>query len=102
VTPVGDNYAPAVSQLFMDAILDDSYLHLPRMKLHVDSRGSRERASGYMSLLEFLFAAGTRSTSQVTNQPTHQPTNPAWPGLASVYLLACRTLTVMMEHIMNE
>ena len=65
LAPVGDNYAPSVSQVFMDAHLDKEYLHLPRMKLRIENKGAREAPSAYMSLLDFLFAAGTRSARQV-------------------------------------
>lgn len=59
---VGDNYAPAVSQIFLDAVTDPAYLYLPRMQLEVHNP---VRASPYMSLMAFLFSAGTRSAGQV-------------------------------------
>ena len=64
---MGDNYAPAVSQVLMDALLDEAYLHLPRMKLYIMNTGGRNQPSSHMTLLDFLFSAGTKRASQVTN-----------------------------------
>ena len=61
---MGDNYAPAVSQILLDAYLDEPYLFLPRMKLHIDTSGAGE-ISPYMNLLNNLFSAGTKSVQEV-------------------------------------
>jgi hypothetical protein len=64
---VGDNYAPMVSQVLLDALLDKAYLYLPRMHLEVVNHGMRERPSPYFFLKNFLFSAGTHSASQVSD-----------------------------------
>ena len=69
---VGDNYAPAVSQVLVDALTDAEFLRLPRLQLEVVNRG-RERPSPYMSLMDFLFSAGTKSASQVVSIQADTP-----------------------------
>jgi hypothetical protein len=64
-TLVADNYAPMVSHILMDALLNPEYLHLPRMALYGTKTDDRLPAARHMRLFGDLLSGGVTSPKQV-------------------------------------
>jgi hypothetical protein len=64
---VTDNYAPMVSHILMDALLNPKYLHLPRMVLFFEKID--ESQARHMQLFYDLFSGGVTNIDQVLPLP---------------------------------
>ncbi len=65
---IADNYAPLVSQIMVDSIIDPDYLYLPRvfLSLNGQSFGDNEGVS-HMKLMQGLASGGTKMIHQLDN-----------------------------------